>query len=346
MSASGHQSQTGRFFIQFPMSLFVRLLSPIIRVCQWSGLSPLDLDRGTAFSTKSIHSFTILMAFWLTIEIGHFLHGFIRQDIYVDWKGSKILSYIDIITPWFIRLHAIVLLIESFSKRTDQVELLDKMAEIETVFVTKFQMKIDAPKLQRTFRNHLVFWLLRLAAIIGCTFLTRTWGRVYYLFLYIVPFYTSTLMYAQFLAYIDTIHYCIEMLIDEVGQFSMSHVPQSAALKNAEKRTFVFTFEKIERLRDLRQVFQLVWQASMLVNHYVRWSLPIGINNEFITLINDLYWIFLLLLNPMNFSIRQILICSIWAVINLSCIYQTSNTCDRTVAAVSFWSDNRMILKL
>lgn len=305
----------------------------------------MDLDRGTAFSTKSIHSYKILMALWLTIEIGHFLHGIIRMDIYVE-KGSKVLSNVDIITPWFIRLHAIVLLIESFVKRSDQVELLDKMAEIENVFVTKFHVKIDEHKLQRTYRNHLIFWLLRIAAIIGCLFLGRTWGRVYYILLYMVPFYTSTLMYAQLLAYIDTIHYCIEILIDEVGQFSMRHVPHSAELTNAEKRTFVFTFEKIERLRDLRHGFQLVWQASILVNHYVRWSLPIGINNEFITLINDLYWICLILLNPMNFSIRQTLICIIWASVNLSCIYQTSSTCDRTMGAVSFCSDYEMTLNL
>lgn len=328
---------TGPHISKAKMSLLVKLLSPVIRICQWSGLSPLDLNRDTAFTSRHVQSHRILMVIWLTIEIAHFLHGFIQMDIYINWKFSKILIYIDIITPLFIRLHVIVLFIESFLKRSEQVELLDKIAEIETFFVRKFQVKIDAKKLQRKFRNYLIFWVLRIAGIIVCMCLVKSWGDAYYLLLYIVPFYSSTLMYAQYLSYVETIRYCVELLNENIGQFDMSHVSQQeqSGEKLVEKRTFIFTFNKIERLRDLRHVYRLIWQASLLVNHYVLWSLPIAINNEFITLINDLYWIFLLLLDPINLY-PQALICSIWAFINLSYIYQTANTCDRTIAAVSF----------
>lgn len=316
------------------MSLLVTLLTPILRVCRWSGLSPIDLDHGTAFSPQNTQSYVVLMVFWLTIEIGHFLHSFARHDIYVDWESSKMTCYIDIVTPLFIRLHVFVIFIESFWKRSQQIKLLDKIAEIETFFTAKFQLKIDSEKLRRIFRNHIGLWLFRITVTIGCTFLASSWARVYYLFLYIVPFYTSSLMYVQIWSHIDAIRYFIEMLNDDVGQLSMSHVPRNS-LTPTENRTFVFAFDKFERLRQLRRGYRLIWQATVMVNQCTRWSLPIGINNEFVTMINDIYWIFFLLLDPTKSFHNQVLLCAIWASINFSHICQASNICDRTVAEVS-----------
>lgn len=332
-----HSLLASRVYQVVKMSLFVSSLTPIIRICQWSGLCPLDLDRGTAFSTKNIISYKILLAFWLIIDIGHFLHGFTQHNVYIDWETAKLLIFIDIITPVFLRLHVIVLFIESYSNRSQQVEMLDKFAEIEAFFASKFDVKIDARYLQRRFRFFLVLWLLRVAGTLSCLLLVRSWGRVYYQFLYIVPFYTSSLMYAQFSAYVDTIRYCIEMLNKEVGRFSMSHLSRSSASEkeNREEHTFIFVFDKISRIRDLQHGYQLIWQATRLVNSYSHWSLPVGLNNEFITLINDFYWICLVLLDPKKPFSYQILIVVIYGFINSSHIYQTSTLCGQTVAAVS-----------
>lgn len=317
------------------MSLFVSLLSPIIRVCQYSGLSPLDLDRGTAFSTKNRHSYAIIMAIWLAIEIGHFVNGLALQRLYSDWERSKILSCINLVTPLFIRLHVIVVLIESFQQRSAQVEFLDKITEIERYLTMHFHVQIDDVRLQREFRNLLIFWLFRIGALIMCACMVSTWGTMYYVFLYIVPLYTSTLLYVQFLAYIGTIRYCVDVLNVEIGQFSMSDVPPGSVLGGDVLQTFVVSFDKISRLTKLREAYQMIWHASALINQCVRWSLPLGVNNEFITLINALYWIVSLCLDPLLGSPRRMQINVIWSLINLSHLFQLSDTCERLAAEVS-----------
>lgn len=313
------------------MPQLVSLLSPIIRICRWSGLSPLDLDRGIAFSPKRIDSYATLTIMWLAIEFGHFVHGFTQHELYTDWKSAPIISCIELITPIFIRVHVFVVLIESFLKRAKQVELLDRLAEIEQLFTMKLHVKIDTEQLRRKYRNYVVFWLLRIATVIGCVFLTGSWGRVYLLFLYIVPFYTSTLMYVQFLSYVGTLHYCIEVLNDETERLSVNH---ELSLDEQEPKTIVYS-DRIERIRALRLGYQLIWRTSILINRCVHWSLPIGINNEFVTMINDLYWVLLMIANPKRAHTGQTILCVLWALVNFSNIYSISSLCEQIAAAVS-----------
>lgn len=141
---------------------FRRVLLPLIRLCQCSGLSPISVYRSKATSSfvKNI-GLAILSAIILFTQLLMCIHFFAHSHFYIDWSNSNVLACIQLFTASTIRLNAVAVLIESYAKRSTQLKLLVKLDEIELIFVQKLQFETNDDLLRERCRRLIISWIVK-----------------------------------------------------------------------------------------------------------------------------------------------------------------------------------------
>lgn len=294
---------------------FVRFLFLAIRLCQCSGLCPISVSGSKTNSTiksKKLR-FASLTATLLIVYSILFIHTF----AHFEWFDSKILLFTNLCVFITIRLHAGVVLIESYANRSIQFKLLEKFDEIELNSDGKSEINPNDKRLRQRFRKFVIIWMVafivfNLIAVVG-GLLTSEWNLLYEFVVLAAPLYTSTLFYTQLMVYLDVIKYKIEAINDCLAKLKDS--PRIYWLRRSQKP--IESNDICQRLNHLRRCYCKTWEASVLLNRSFRWSFLIGINNDFILYIVNAYWIVYTLLHWTSAKNVMLLTKISWAVVNM-----------------------------
>lgn len=268
-----------------------------------------------------------------------------HTHLYINWNNPKMYNYITILVPIIIYIQAAVILIESFLKRSHQIALINKFVEIDVVFQQKFTKERNLKKIKTKCISFTVIWALKIMlltlAVFYFVYETEEWSSLYYLFIYLLPFSLSTLYYIQSMIFIVITKYNIEIIndclkrINDKSEIDWSRVLSSLYFKKSRLNDNNDLNKVGEQIIALQKAFSIVWESTILINHCVRWSLPLGINNDFFVFVTNLYWLVLWSLNPTILSRLEVLINLMWTCINIFHIWFVSITCDRTVQEVN-----------
>lgn len=306
--------------------LFRTVLVPFIRIFQWSGLSPFlviaenpkSFWRSKAFQLTAITMANLLINFSAGI---HNVTTF-SPNYRPDGVHSKLVAYTHMVMGLLLRIHAITVLIESFTKRSTQTKLLATFDEIEHVFANKLNHKIDKRRLRTRFCKFINFWICRDVAMALLATLNLIsafkWINLYNTSAMFVPLYTYSLFYAQWMVYADVIRFnvsrlneCLRKMSDEKG---IDQPPTDGQIHRV-RATSISTIDVCARLTHLRECFCKIWHASILFNRYCRWSLLIGSGIDLYLLVVNLYRILYCLMNfRFNFARITAAFGIVWAV--------------------------------
>lgn len=324
--------------------LFRTVLSPIIQIYQWSGLSPFSLftKKHKPVWQNDSFRFIAITAASLLINFIAGIHNLTRFDYKVDGVNSKMVAYTDLLVTIILRIHAITVLIESCLKRSIQSELLATFDEIEQIFAKKLNHQMERRPLRTRFRKFIIICFVKnvtiaFVLIVGVIAM-QDLESLYYFFVTCLALYTSTLSYSQWMVYVDVLRYNIErtndclMEMGDVNRIDRTHNQTDGYIFHIEAFTMSNTYD---RLDQLRKCFNKTWLASIQINRCFRWSIFVGSGNQLFLLVINLYWILYLLMNSIFSSWYDIVFCAIWASMILSNFVITSMICEDINAEVS-----------
>lgn len=329
--------------------LFRTILAPFIRIFQWSGLSPFPLTakKPASFWESKNCQFATITSVNLLLNIVPGIYSLVFNYLNYQPKDrySKLVSYTHLLTGFILRINTITMLIESVSKRSTQAKLFKAFDKIEYIFTEKlnFQSKMCPPRVR--FRKFMIIWVVKnvvFATLIGFSFMSAiVWYRLYVSIVMYVPFYTSTLFYAQWMVYVDVVRFNIERLneiIMEMDDVNRSdQLPTNGQIFQVE--TFSDrTYDACERFSQLRKCFSEIWQASILTNQCFRWSLLIGIGTDLYMLVVNLYFIVYSVVNSNFDSWVHTAIAAVLVVVTSTNFLVISMVCECISVDVSWFS--------
>lgn len=281
---------------------FRRVLISAVRLFQCSGLCPVSVyEYDPALRKSSGKWLAVLTATICALNVCLWVYVTMHFVYLVDERKPKIFTFIAWVVSSTIRAHTIAVLIESYTNRAMQLKLLEKLDEIEDIFVYKLHVKSDDVWLRGRCHRFIVVWLLKLALVVFVAFFAAVavlnLDSLVRLAIMVMPLYTSTLFYAQLAVYLHMVEYntgkinnCLRRLRDIPRIFWHGH--QRHALLTVEMH------DVCEQLIHLRICYCKTWQASVLINRCVRWSFLIGVTNDFVLYVANLYWILFSLVQP------------------------------------------------
>lgn len=317
---------------------FRRALLPLIRLCQCSGMCPISV-RGSSGNTTietNKNRFAALTAAIFVVQSLFCACSLVHSDIYINWKSSTIMNYVSLLVSLTIRFHVGTILIESYVNRSIIWHLLDKYDEIETIFVRKLRLEINSESLRGRCCHHIIVWAIKVGSFTTMVLLSGIllfrWQNIYVLAITFPSFYTSTLFHTQLLAHLEIVKYNLETISECL--MKLKPPPRTDWLRLHQKPVLAIDSIEIKRqLIDLRLCYCKTWEASALINRNVRWSLLLGINNDFVFFVSNLYWILYHLIYYMHWE--QIVVYMMFAAINISHFVHISMLCDQIMEQVS-----------
>lgn len=330
---------------------FRRVLFPIIRLFQCTGLCPISVYGSNSKSTlkkKSI-GFAILSAFIFFVQLFVCVHYFVHSDYYLNWSKSIILSCITLFVSFTLRLHAFAVTIESFAKRILQSQMLEKFDEIETIFTRKLKIKTNDDHLLNRGRRFIIIWIVKYIFLVSIIFfgaiLVFSWRYLYQLVMTMAPFFISTLFYAQLMTYLDIIEYNMEEINTSLSKLmDKPQIYWHRQQRNAMLTTEVYDI--CQQLIYLRICYCKTWEATMLINECVRWSLLFAINNDFVLYVTNMFWVLWCLVNVSFDNRISMVIFLTWITINMSHFVLISRVCEQILDQVSACNSHNNMIKL
>lgn len=311
------------------------VLFSVVRLCQCSGLCPISV-YGPNTKQKKI-AFASVTAIIFILQLLMCIHLYVySENLY--WPKSTLLPYISWVVTFTMRLHAAIILIESCANRSIQSKLFDKLDDIATIFNQKLRMKTDEDRLRGYCHRFIIAWIVKIllvvCSILMATMLSPKWQQSYRLGMTLAPFCTTTLFSTQLMLYLDTVKYNIETTNE--GLMKLMDSPR--IVWHRHQRHIMLSTHKVdvcEQLVHLRECYCKTWEASMLINRCVRWSLMVGVTNDFIMSITNLYWMLYCTLHG-SFDERILLIiATLWVVFIMAHFMLISRICDQISEQVS-----------
>lgn len=251
---------------------FRRVLFSIVRLCQCSGLCPISVyGSNTEKKKRAFAALSAVIFIGQTLMCIHFLVHFYNI---LDWS-KPLFPYIDLCVAFTIRLHVAVVLIESYAKRSIQskVWLRDCCHRIIFAWTVKFLI------------------LVSVAFVAGI--LSFNWVLLYRALMTLATFYTSTLFYAQLMIYLSMVEHNIATINECLVK--LKDTPRNVWRR--QQRHAMLSTDVCQQAIHLRICYCKTWQAAMLINRGMRWSLLLGINNDFVLYVTNLYWMLYLAFN-------------------------------------------------
>lgn len=291
-------SRYGRIVRKENMS-FRSVLMPIIRLFQWSGLSPFQLidNNGKYVQQSDSFRFTLITAVNLVINLVMGIATTIQTDFGVTQPVDRLNVYGDLMTTSTVRIHAIAVLIESYAQRSIQLKLIAKLDEIEKILSEDFNLGIDKQRLRYRFNKFIAIWLVKMVTFLLTLLLgplsTFTSCNLHFLVVMFTAFYPSTLSFAQWLVYVDTMRYIVEKMnvcLTELNDASqVQWPPDDGYIFHVVEVFSNDAIDVCERLSKLRLCYCKTWQASALLNRCFRWSFMIGASTGALLIVTYLY---------------------------------------------------------
>lgn len=316
---------------------FRRALLPLIRLCQCSGMCPISargVSRNATLETNKSR-FAALTAAIFVVQSLFCACSLVHSHIYIDWEKSTIMSYVSLLVSLTIRFHVGTILIESYVNRSIIWRLLEKYDEIETIFVDKLRLEINSENLRGRCCHYIIVWAIKVGSFTTMVFLSGIvlfrWQNIYVLAVTFPSFYTSTLFHTQLLVYLEIVKYNIETISKCLAK--LKPPPRIDWLRLHQRPVLPIDSSEIRRqLIDLRVCYCKTWEASALINRNVRWSLLLGINNDFVLFVSNLYGILYHLIYFTYWD--QVVVYIMFAAINISHFVHISMLCDQIMEQV------------
>lgn len=283
---------------------FSKSLYPSFFIWQIFSLSPFALTQ-KKFSQRRVHR--ALSCTLILIQIIVFIHGLIVTDYYVNPSLPLVTKYTVVSLISLLRLTAIVVTVESWLKRSMQIEFLNKIEQIDEIFAKKFDIDL---KHQSHRQWNFIVLLIQLSLYIFST-VAIPFIDVHMLFILhsiiLVPSFMNGMCYNQAVLYGKLIVDRCQALNNFVERL---HLYESGELPHIETSVISKLVDQVQKSH------QKFIELSEIYFELFQWSMLFNIANDFqIALVSSFWFIGDIITgtNPLHYlpSIAYSIICSL-----------------------------------
>lgn len=270
-------------------------------MCQIFGLAPYSMNK-TSRKWELIPLLKILSIIFIVCIVLVFLSFFIFMNFYiVNLKGSMVYIILNVVTMILTQLHAMLVLLELYLKRNEQVNLLNLMEELNFLFVNNLKMHIDYSKMKLTVVKLIIFWIFEMTIIIPDIIVYIQRGNIYeyniydsYHLIYDPPYLLCKLSYLYIVTLIILVHEHLGVLnryIKSVTKQNGYYICEAfddkhEKIMGKQRRIDI----NIETIVFIKRVYWKIWEASRMVENLAKCSLVIGFLNDFFLLFTEIFW--------------------------------------------------------
>lgn len=341
----------------------IQALLPIFRVFQLICLSPIAIiaKKLKIYANKSL---AIYSSLHIGLRIAIFLYTLLSDSLFIRRNDSRIVATIDTVLICGVRLLEILIWLEALIKRQHQVKFLENLLEIDEIFRNCLYADLKYDQLRRRAFIKLIVWIGTFLTIegliIALTYKNTTTVHFYYCLIYLLPFFVSSLTYFQIIICVDLIRYRFRVLKHIISIMDNNEQPFTQEINNivAEPNYFTrkvlktlfnsdfgdkihanfdstYEIHVFERFAIIRNLYFRLWEQTNLINERFQWSMVVNIGNDFSSLLANIYWMLMCMLNNsicQDMSITASFMC---VIINVLHVFMLSKVCHNTVVEAS-----------
>lgn len=312
-----------------------------IRLCQLCGLVPISTSHGDQ-SWKLNRSLEYLLLIHIVLLVLILSANLILSDSLNDFNDIPIREMLFYTFTVLCYVHALVLLIETYWKRDHQRRLLNILRFLDKSFAQCLNVQMNYHQLKR-FGNWMIFFSLvqsiGLFSYMICSYYNQNLVKTLRsMILYAPGYFLGKLSYFYLNFLVKLIGVSIMVLNQYLKQIIKpnGYYLRDSYINSKTKQSNL----NASMLHTINRMYGLIWESSILVNHLMSWTLPIGIFYEFYLLIYYLYYIFYYLLILRDVAISTHFRVLVWFVSVVWNLLFISKTCHNTIKIVSFWFYN------
>lgn len=286
----------------------------MIQICQLLGLAPFSFneniskwEQNTALKFASI--IVIVIDGIILLIALTFNNTFIAHE--------QPMPFIVLINLFLVlsHIHALSAILEKSLNSEKQVNLLNIFDELDFQFKRDLNMNIDGAKLNKDCRGFIFVWACEIITFIIMStifyFESHELRAILYLIILLPPLLLGKLSYAYTIMLVTMLHYNINVLnkyIKTINKqngyyFCAAQLNQNEKLKlgkngigksrmNLDPKKLIF----------IARSYSKIWDISIIIQHTMNWSLPIGFTNGVFILIFNSYWFFLSLMSSFEWT--------------------------------------------
>lgn len=328
------------------MKFLISLVWPF-RVWQLIAVAPFGMTKKLSLPTKSTklyYSAIILLFVYiilLTLSVTF-------SSTYIDWSSKDFTKFDDLLAMTIVRITSCVIVGEAIFKLNKQIDFFKQIIRIDFILHRKLNIRIDYSKFK--FQNNLItaIWIFCLLFcvvsvsitihMLGDSYSERFWA------FYIGPLFVYSLNCHRMVLYVFVIRRRYQFLNQFIEKVCMLQE------KSVFNQNILQTFEKLSKikgspidslavqhisesqLKDIRNVYQMLYEATKMINDLFLWSLPLCIGIDFHRLLVNTFFLFAVWLLQKYWVV--LIMAMSWGSLNIAHLIILSHACHTTHATV------------
>lgn len=249
--------------------LFLKSYKPLFNIYLLLGVCPFTVNLKENAVERSILALCYSILFYLSLAVSllHFYRASMLHIDILDVCYSGTCSYVLIIQSLIIFVLFIISSLHTIFHRSDHVQLLNAIVEMEMNVKKHFDMEIVHTALVRKvcIRNSVfVFaqFLLNIIAIYGLE-INQNLELTIYHYLFALEMLTITLTVAHVIAICSILKHCSQLLMNEIKQL----LQEQMTLKNSDQNIKIYqVFYFLDHINELKIKVCSVFGIRLLVN--------------------------------------------------------------------------------
>lgn len=273
---------------------FISHTLPLLRFGQMIGLCPFPIRHWNAYQESgrwSIYLAISLSCFLLNFF--HLLHSILYWKFWM-YKISVLITFTSVFSPAILRLQTFILLVESYTKRKHQIDIINSMNFLNSILKKEFKIKNKSNELNR------IFWIIIFAVIIdqfvwfALIYIKPDASSRYYNILFYVPYIFRNYQSKLYLVYVYNLTYNIHLINDQL------RIIRSDSLFGTDEDHFR------AQLNIFKKCYSKIWKISKLIEDWIFWSFTLGFLIDVIMFASSSFWIFMWFFEFGRFSVVQL----------------------------------------
>lgn len=325
------------------MKFVISLVWPL-RVWQLLAMAPFQVTKKLLLPTKSapLYYYAVVS---LLVHIISLVLIETFASAYIDWSGNNIVRFDNLLAITLVRISSCVIVGEAIFNVNKQIDFLKQIIRIDFIMHRKLDIRFDYEKYQQ--QNSLItaIWIgvLLLCAIgnvIAMHALENTNDERFWA-LYIGPLFIYSLNYHRMVLYVYVVRRRYKLLnqfIEQVCTLQENAVYDHAILQTFQQLAKVKGSSPINavaiqlisesQLKDIRTIYQMLYEASKMINELFLWSLPLCIGIDFHRLLVNVFYVFGVWLLHSYWLLLIVAIA--WGTLNIGHLIILSHACHTT----------------
>lgn len=336
---------------------FLTTLQWPLWVWQIFAMAPFGVTNKTSLPVKDV-GLKFYSAVWLLLHITLLILCVVLSQTYINWIEIAMGSYDTLLAMITIRLLSCLVVGEAIFKIHKQMDFLQKINRVDAILCHKLRIKIDYKKHKFQSKILTTIWVFVCFSCAVCVFVVyhtvENRFRESFWVIYVMPFLIYSLNYHKIILYVHVIRLRYQMLNEFVEKTCLFHergIVNNEILQAFKKMSKV-AFANVpaeqliskSQLMDIRNIYQMMYETTNIINNMFWWSLPLCIFVDFHRLLVNSYLIFGFLF--FHFKWNDLFIGMFWGSMNIVHLILLAHACHATNKEVCFSMKHFMVFKL